>query len=185
MQAIARRAGVSRSTVSFVLNGRAQSLRISADTCGRVLQVAQEMNYQTVSPTIKPTRKQRRVLGLFVPTVSREPFGSAADAVIEAAQDRALLVEIVRLAPDLDAKSVYDVEKYLPDMQLAGAVVLGVSGEVSKVIRQQAGDKTPVECLAISDVNVQNAVALLHKICNSLVAYALFIAGDAPFIALA
>jgi LacI family transcriptional regulator len=46
MHDIARRAGVSRSTVSFVLNDRTTNVRISEDTRQRILQTAQEMGYR-------------------------------------------------------------------------------------------------------------------------------------------
>ena len=46
MADIAKRAGVSRSTASFVLNGREAELRISEKTRTRVLEAAQEMGYR-------------------------------------------------------------------------------------------------------------------------------------------
>jgi LacI family sucrose operon transcriptional repressor len=46
MQAIAERAGVSRSTVSFVMNGRDQEFKIATDTRERVLEAIREFNYQ-------------------------------------------------------------------------------------------------------------------------------------------
>jgi LacI family transcriptional regulator len=45
MATIAERAGVSRSTASFVINGRDKELKISAETCRRVLDVVRELNY--------------------------------------------------------------------------------------------------------------------------------------------
>lgn len=43
---VARRAGVSISTVSYVLNGKAEKMRISRETREQVLTIAKEMNYQ-------------------------------------------------------------------------------------------------------------------------------------------
>ncbi len=43
---IAERLGLSQSTVSVVLNGRGDSLRIAKETQKRVLETAKEMNYQ-------------------------------------------------------------------------------------------------------------------------------------------
>src|SRR5215204_6085993 len=45
MAVIAERAGVSRSTASFVINGRDKELKISEKTCRRVLDVVRELNY--------------------------------------------------------------------------------------------------------------------------------------------
>ena len=46
MADIARKAGVSRSTASFVLNNRQAELRISDVTRGRVLDAARQLGYQ-------------------------------------------------------------------------------------------------------------------------------------------
>lgn len=46
MAAIAEHAGVSRSTASFVINGRDKELKISADTRQRVLDAVREFNYR-------------------------------------------------------------------------------------------------------------------------------------------
>ena len=46
MYDIARRAGVSRSTVSFILNERETNVRISAQTKQRILEAAQELGYR-------------------------------------------------------------------------------------------------------------------------------------------
>ena len=46
MSDVAARAGVSQATVSFVLGGRADSLKISNQTRQRVLEVASELGYQ-------------------------------------------------------------------------------------------------------------------------------------------
>lgn len=46
MQDIAARAGVAKSTVSHVLNGRETAMRISEDTRKRVMQMADEMGYR-------------------------------------------------------------------------------------------------------------------------------------------
>ncbi len=46
MKAIAERAGVSRSTVSFVMNGRDKELKISDETRLRVLDAVNEFNYR-------------------------------------------------------------------------------------------------------------------------------------------
>ena len=46
MQAVAKMAGVSHSTVSLILNGRGKELRIADETCQRVMKVAKELNYE-------------------------------------------------------------------------------------------------------------------------------------------
>src|SRR5688572_12701723 len=69
-QDVARRAGVSRSIVSGVLNGTMSTMRVSEETRERILKAAQELGY-TPNPVARALRRQRsNVLG-FVPRVHR------------------------------------------------------------------------------------------------------------------
>lgn len=43
---VAAKAGVSISTVSFVLNGKAKDKRVAEDTCRKVLEAAAALGYQ-------------------------------------------------------------------------------------------------------------------------------------------
>lgn len=52
---IARQAGVSKATVSLVVNG---SSKISAETCGKVLAVIQSLNYQPNEEARKLARRR-------------------------------------------------------------------------------------------------------------------------------
>ena len=49
MSDVARRAGVTRATVSFVINQRAKDLRISPKTQARVLKAIEALNYRVNS----------------------------------------------------------------------------------------------------------------------------------------
>ncbi len=46
LQNVAEKAGVSHSTVSLILNGRGKELRISDETCQKVIDTARALNYQ-------------------------------------------------------------------------------------------------------------------------------------------
>lgn len=54
---IAQLAEVSKSTVSFVLNGHAEKHRINKETVARVLRVVEEHNY---SPSFMPELSSRK-----------------------------------------------------------------------------------------------------------------------------
>ena len=43
---IAKHLGVSKTLVSFVLNGKGKDFRISEDVCKKVIETAKELNYQ-------------------------------------------------------------------------------------------------------------------------------------------
>ena len=73
---VARRAGVSRSIVSGVLNGSLSTMRVSAETRERIIAAAAELGY-TPNPVARALRRQRsNVLG-FVPRADRmTPYDS-------------------------------------------------------------------------------------------------------------
>ena len=87
LQEVARRAGVSRTTASFVLTGR-RDMRISANAEERVLRAARELNYR---PNLMARGLRTRVsqtIGLVSDTVATEPF---AGEIVRGAVSTALL----------------------------------------------------------------------------------------------
>jgi LacI family transcriptional regulator len=84
---VARRAGVSRTTASFVLTGR-RDMRISADAEQRVMQAARELNYRPNLMARSLRTNFTQTIGLVSDTVATEPFagemirGSVSTAVI-------------------------------------------------------------------------------------------------------
>jgi len=62
---VARAAGVSPTTVSFVLNN-IEGMRISSETRNRVRQVAEELDYHPNSSAQKMARGKTQVVGLIL-----------------------------------------------------------------------------------------------------------------------
>src|SRR5882672_4752523 len=84
IQDVARRAGVSVSTVSNVLNGRMDRMR--PGTLRRVNEAIQALKYQPnqVARLLKTGRAP--ILGLLVPSIANPFFGSLAREIDERAQ---------------------------------------------------------------------------------------------------
>ena len=84
---VARRAGVSRTTASFMLTGR-RDMRISAEAEQRVMQAARELNYRPNLLARGLRTNFSHTIGLVSDTVATEPFagemirGSVATALI-------------------------------------------------------------------------------------------------------
>jgi LacI family transcriptional regulator len=84
---VARRAGVSRTTASFVMTGR-RDMRISADAERRVLQAARELNYRPNLMARALRTKLTHTIGLVSDTIASEAFageivrGSVATALL-------------------------------------------------------------------------------------------------------
>jgi LacI family transcriptional regulator len=80
---IAQQLGVSITTVSFILNGRAQEKRISEKLVKRVLDFVQEVNYKPSSLARSLRTGKTNIIGLMVEDIS-DPFFSAIARAIEA-----------------------------------------------------------------------------------------------------
>src|SRR4051794_3798225 len=84
---VAQRAGVSRSTASFVLAGRHQDMRISEDARQRVLRAAQELDYRPNLMARSLRTKVTKTIALVSDTIASDPYagrsihGSLASAV--------------------------------------------------------------------------------------------------------
>jgi len=92
---IAREAGVSRTTVSYVLSGRAQEMRIAPETSRRVLDVAQELGYQRngVAQAISSGRSKMFVFLTAIPET--EVVTRLKAGVIAGAEERGYGVQLV------------------------------------------------------------------------------------------
>lgn len=78
---IARMAGVSRTTASMVLNGRAEQFRISAATQERVLATARDNNFQPSHSARALRSGCSNTLGLIIPELTNFAHASLAQAM--------------------------------------------------------------------------------------------------------
>ena len=76
MEDIARMAGVSKATVSRVVNGIEQG--VGPETRRRVLQIVKETNYRSYS---LPSQNQSKTLGLIIPDIINPFFGGLVKAI--------------------------------------------------------------------------------------------------------
>src|SRR3954469_12978492 len=75
---VAQRAGVSRSTASFVLAGRHQDMRISEDARQRVLRAAQELDYRPNLMARSLRTKVTKTIALVSDTLASDPYAGRA-----------------------------------------------------------------------------------------------------------
>jgi len=75
---VAQRAGVSRSTASFVLTGRHLDMRISEDARQRVLRAAQELDYRPNLMARSLRTKVTRTIALVSDTLASDPYAGRA-----------------------------------------------------------------------------------------------------------
>jgi LacI family transcriptional regulator len=109
---VAQRAGVSRSTASFVLAGRHLDMRISEDARQRVLRAAQELDYRPNLMARSLRTKVTRTIALLSDTIATDPYaggavhGSLAAAV---AQGHLLFIGETEGDPVVEEKLISDL----------------------------------------------------------------------------
>jgi LacI family transcriptional regulator len=100
MKDVARAAGVSQTTVSFVLNG-AEDMRIAAETRARVLEVAASLGYRPRSAGRPPAIDALRVIGVMVDEIATSPFlAISIDGMQERAWSAGVMLEVAMTGGD-------------------------------------------------------------------------------------
>jgi LacI family transcriptional regulator len=72
---IAKQVGVSKTLVSFVLNGRAKEFRISDEICKKVMDAVREMNYQPNRIAQGLRTGKTNMIGLIIADIANPFFG--------------------------------------------------------------------------------------------------------------
>ncbi|WP_054956818.1 LacI family DNA-binding transcriptional regulator [Paenibacillus dakarensis] len=109
---IAKKAGVSISTVSYALNG---SSKVTEETSSRILAIAQEMNYipNAAARTLK--KRESKILGVFLTDFKGDVYGDLLDGMKETANSQGY---------DLIVCSGKQSHRMLPERMIDGAVIL-------------------------------------------------------------
>ncbi|MFM2485407.1 catabolite repressor/activator [Celerinatantimonas yamalensis] len=88
LEEIARLAGVSRTTASAVVNGKAQQYRLSAKTVARVMAVVEQHKYQPNQTAAHLRSGASRSLGFIVPDLENASYAKLAKHLEQGARER-------------------------------------------------------------------------------------------------
>ncbi|MGX5696971.1 LacI family DNA-binding transcriptional regulator [Agromyces soli] len=102
MQDVARRAGVSKQTVSNVVNGR--SARVGDETRGRVLAAIDELGYRVNQSARSLRRGRTGMVGLAVPTLANEYYGDFCERLSRAFAEHGLRLVIEITGGELESE---------------------------------------------------------------------------------
>ena len=117
---VAARAGVSRATVSMVLNGRVEGT-VAPATQQRVLAAAAELGYTRSALAISLKERRSRTIGLITDEIATSPFaGRMARAASMVAAQHDYLVITVDLS--LRDHTVEDAARLLAERQVDGLI---------------------------------------------------------------
>src|SRR5579864_8997465 len=104
MADIAREAGVSRATASYVLNDRDTAVRISAGTRQRVLDAARTLGYRRNELARAVVTGQNRVLGVLARNPGPEPKARILEGILEEAGTHAYFIKLLHHPQGEDAR---------------------------------------------------------------------------------
>jgi DNA-binding LacI/PurR family transcriptional regulator len=121
MADIAREAGVSRATASYVLNDRATAVRISAETRRRVLEAARSLGYRRNELARAVVTGQNRVLGVLARMPGPEPKARILEGALEEAGSYGYFIKLLHHPHGED---IDEVARRCVEQRLAGVVVM-------------------------------------------------------------
>lgn len=130
---VAKKAGVSVSTVSNVINGR--HAKMGAETLRRVQDAIAQLKYTPNAVARQLQSGQIRTLGLIVPSVANPFWGNASQMIEKEAKERGYQVLICNAERDPEAE-----DSYLTSLHGSGirGVILGSSPVSLDHLRQHA-----------------------------------------------
>jgi LacI family transcriptional regulator len=137
---VAERAGVSRATVSYVLNDRTGgSIRITEETRQRVLQSAEELGYEPNALARSLRSGLTHVVGLLIPDVRNPHYfdilGGVEDEVVR--QDYYLVVVSANLDPEREGHCLQSLfEQRLDGLILAPTFIDRLTADVEALLQR-------------------------------------------------
>lgn len=121
---VAKRAGVSRSAVSLVLNGRGEG-NVAKDSQDRIRQAAAELNYSPNAIALSLRNQRSRVIGIVSDEVVVSPFdGNIIGGADDVARSRGFVTVV--MDTELDADRDEGAVETLLDRQVDGLMYVTV-----------------------------------------------------------
>jgi DNA-binding LacI/PurR family transcriptional regulator len=136
MSDIATHAGVSPTTVSFVLNDRHETLRISEKTRLKVLKAAEELGYRSNHLARAMRTGNTRMLGILGGNAEEEQVGRMLSGALKAADDQGYTLKILRL--EAFGGSAQQVIRRISELRLMGMLALHLPDSVLEELSVEA-----------------------------------------------
>ena len=138
---IARKAGVSVSTVSFVMNDKAVKMRISREVIEKVENVAREMGYRPNQLARGLRTGKTKTIGLIVENISNAFFATLAKTIEDEAKKYDY--KVVYCSTDNDEEKARDLINMLSQRQVDGYIITPTLN-LGEEIRKLQGENKPV-----------------------------------------
>lgn len=139
---IARKAGVSVSTVSFVMNDKAVKMRISREVIERVEGVAREMGYRPNQLARGLRTGKTKTIGLIVENISNSFFATLAKTIEDEAKKYDY--KVVYCSTDNDDVKARELINMLSQRQVDGYIITPTPLLADEIRKLQAENKPVV-----------------------------------------
>jgi len=138
---IASDLNVSKTTISFILNGKAKEKRISDNLVKRVLKYVQEKDYKPNQLAKSLSTGKTMIIGLMVEKISDYFFAQIAYHIEELAYQNGY--KIIYCSTDNDPKKTRELINLFRDRHVDGYIITPPAG-VEKEIQELLNDNLPV-----------------------------------------
>jgi LacI family transcriptional regulator len=123
---VAREAGISTSAVSFILNGRAQEMRISKDLEKRVRIIADKLGYVPNQVAVSLRTGQSKMIGLVVESIAGHFFALLAKIIEEEAEKAGY--KLLYSSTENKAQRGIEILKMFSQQQVDGYLITPAKG---------------------------------------------------------
>jgi len=157
---IANKLNISKTTVSFILNGRAKEKRISEELVERVLKFVEEVGYKPNSLAKSLRTGKSNIIGLMVENISDHFFANIARYI----EDRAYKngYKIIYCSTDNDAAKTKDLIAMFRDRHVDGYIIappVGVESDIAELIK----DELPVVLFDRYFPNIESSYVVIDN----------------------
>ena len=132
---IAAKAGVSTATVSFVLNGKAEEMRISDALAKKITKLAKQLGYQPNQLARGLRTGKTHTLGLIVENISNHFFGNLAKVIEDEAKK--YNYKVLYCSTENNTLKAKELIQMLQDRQVDGYIITpteGLEGDIERLI---------------------------------------------------
>lgn len=138
MSDIAEKAGVSPSTVSFVLNDRHTQVRISEATRQKVLKAAEELGYRANHAARAIRTGNTRMIGIVGGDLGREQVGRMVAGALEVVDAHDYTLKILPSRPGDSPETVQNVVRLGSQLRLTGVIAMHVPQDTVEKLAVEA-----------------------------------------------
>lgn len=136
---IAKELNISTTTISFIMNGKAEEKRISPQLTEKVLQKVKEMGYVPNQLAKSLRTGKSNILGLIVEDISNSFFASVAHIIEEEANKKGY--KIFYCSSENNAEKMSELIKIFRESQVDGFIITPAEGsekEIKKLIDEKS-----------------------------------------------